>query len=284
MNAPLEHLPPGIHTIPSERYHADPAAEPSLSNSLIKLLVTKSPRHAWLAHPRLNPAFEPLEESKFDVGTAAHASLLEGRDVCEVIDAPDWRTNAAKAARDAARLAGKVPLLAHQHKSVTAMAGAALQFLSAAGLGDVLHRGACEQTLVWEDAGAHCRARLDWLTDDRRLILDFKTTGVANPEKWMRGAFDLGYDTQDVFYTRGLRRLGFDRVRFVFLVQEVEPPFLCYLVELAESARHLADLKVERAINLWSMCMRDNCWPAYPTDVHQLEAPPWLLAAEGIET
>lgn len=284
MNARVDALPAGIHTITAELYHADPCPEPSLSNSLIKLLIGKSPRHAWMAHPRLNPEQRQIEESKFDIGTASHAALLEGLDICEVIDAPDWRTKAAQIARDSARLAGRIPLLPHQHQGVMEMAGAAKTFLVAAGLGSVLDRGKPEQTLIWKDGEAHCRARVDWLTDDRSLILDFKSTGVANPERWMRGAIDLGYDTQDVFYRRGLRKLGFDRARFLFLVQEVSAPYCCYLVELAESARHLAALKVERAINLWSMCLRENFWPGYPTDVHQMEAPPWAIAdAEEIE-
>jgi PDDEXK-like domain of unknown function (DUF3799) len=113
--------------------------------------------------------------------------------------------------------------------------------------------------------------------------MDYKTTAVASPDKWIRGMVDLGYDTQAVFYTRGLHRLGYKRARFLFLVQEVSVPYCCYLVELAESMRHLASLTVERAINLWAHCVQTDTWPAYPTDVHAAEAPPWALRMAGIE-
>jgi hypothetical protein len=48
------------------------------------------------AHPKLNPQLERREDEKFDIGTAAHAIILEGFAAVEVIDAPDWRTKAAQ--------------------------------------------------------------------------------------------------------------------------------------------------------------------------------------------
>ena len=72
---------PGIYDgIPENDYHADPVGPaPSLSASIAKLLVLKSPRHAWLAHPRLNKAkAEEVEKAKRarDVGTATHKLVL----------------------------------------------------------------------------------------------------------------------------------------------------------------------------------------------------------------
>jgi hypothetical protein len=40
--------------------------------------------------------------------------LLEGTDVCIAVDAPDWRTKAAKEQRDAIRQIGRIPLLIEQ--------------------------------------------------------------------------------------------------------------------------------------------------------------------------
>ena len=50
-------------------YHADPAAQPSLSATTCKLLCRRFPLHAWHAHPRLNPDYQRVEEKKFDPGT-----------------------------------------------------------------------------------------------------------------------------------------------------------------------------------------------------------------------
>ena len=106
-------LPAGIHDgIPAERYHRDPSDRPALTAGTIKTLLAYSPWHAWHNHPRLNPEWAPTYEAKFDLGTAAHALLLQGEDVAQWIDADDWRTKAARDERDQARKEGKVPLLA----------------------------------------------------------------------------------------------------------------------------------------------------------------------------
>ena len=122
---------PGVYDIPAEIYHADPCPEPSLSSSVATALIDRSPRHAWQAHPRLNPVHEPDNRQDFDLGKAAHALLLEGRDVAEIVDAADYRTKAAREARDAAYAAGKTPLLAHQWQDVEAMIKAAIAQLAA---------------------------------------------------------------------------------------------------------------------------------------------------------
>ena len=66
---------PGVYDLPMAEYHADPCPEPSLSSSIIRLLCSASPLHAWTAHPRLNAAYVAEESDRFDVGTAAHALL-----------------------------------------------------------------------------------------------------------------------------------------------------------------------------------------------------------------
>jgi len=86
---------PGIYAIPAAQYHGDPAPEPSISASLIRMLLEASPLHAWRAHPRLGNCGEDRKTAESDCGTAAHALLLEGRDIVDVIDAPDWRTKVA---------------------------------------------------------------------------------------------------------------------------------------------------------------------------------------------
>jgi hypothetical protein len=93
---------PGIYKMRAAEYHADPCLEPSLSSTIARVLCDSAPAHAQHAHPRLNLQNVEEEAEHFDIGTAAHAILLEGEAAVTVIDAKDWRTNAAKDARDAA--------------------------------------------------------------------------------------------------------------------------------------------------------------------------------------
>ena len=268
---------PGIHAISPEEYHADPCDQPSLSSSIVHLLCTTSPAHARAAHPRLNPELERRDAGHFDVGTAAHALILEGRDSVEVIQASDWRTNAAKEARDAARAAGRVPMLADQWEHVRAMVDATQAQLDAVDATPApFTDGKPEQTLVWTEDGVTCRALVDWLREDYDAIDDFKTTSrSANPESWSRSLFNFGGDVQAAFYLRGLRALTNIEAEFRFVVQETFPPYALAVFSLAPDVLALAEARVSYAISKWRSCLELDEWPAYPTRVCHVELPPW---------
>ena len=151
---------PSITAMSAETYHGDPCAAPSLSASIINVLCTESPRHAWTAHPRLNPRYSQEEDERMDIGTIAHAILLEGSDVAAVMDFPDWRTKEARTKRDEARTAGLVPILRKNWDTVLAMVAAARVQLDAhKDARKAFRDGKPEQTILWEEAGVSCRAR-----------------------------------------------------------------------------------------------------------------------------
>jgi hypothetical protein len=262
----------------ADEYHADPAQTPSLSASVGKILMSKSAYHAWLAHPRLNPKYQAEESGTFDIGTAAHALLLEGSraKIC-VIEADDWRTKAAKEARDQARASGLTPILARHNVAVIRMVDAAKAFIETTELSGIFQDGAPEQTLVWKDNGVACRSRLDWLTKDRRVILDYKSSASAQPDWFSRQIANMGYDFQAAFYLRGLKACGHPNAQFVFLAQEVEPPHACSLHGIAPSMFAIAEAKVQRAIDLWRQCLTTGKWPAYDNRVHWAEATAWQM-------
>ena len=272
---------PGIYQMTAAEYHADPCDTPSLSSSIANILLTDSPRHAWFAHPKLNPNYKQRESATFDLGTAAHAYMLEGADVITVIDAEDWRTKAAKDARDAARAEGKVPLLARQSLAVIEMAAAAQDQLVVFNDPPIPFTGGQpEQTLIWQEGGVWCRTRLDYLHDDHRWIDDLKSTGgSANPDAWTRGQlFTTGHDLQAAFYLRGLAALTGKQARFRFVVIENEAPYALSVISLTPAALAFAEKKVQAAITLWRFCMDENRWPGYPTRTCHAELPPWLEA------
>src|SRR5882672_6742571 len=135
----------------SEKYHADPAPSPSLSSSLAAVLLSQSPRHAWRMHPKLNPRYEAEESARFDLGSAAHALLLEGNNQMEVLDFPDYRTKAAQTGRDEARARGKFPVLGHQYLDVRKMVEVAKAFIATTELADIWDEGDAEQTCIWQE-------------------------------------------------------------------------------------------------------------------------------------
>ena len=280
---------PGIYDMPAATYHADPCPEPSLSCSIAKVIVASSVAHARVQHPRLNPGAALEDESKFDIGTAAHALLLEGDAGVAVCDFPDWRTNAAKAARDAARLQGKTPLLAKVYADVVAMVAAARVQLAGHtdGGARMFTGGEPERTLIWRDdefGGIWCRARLDWLRPLTERIAgfdvdDLKTTaGSANPEDWSRTLFQNHFDLQAAWYLRGLKALTGLEGTFRFAVQETYAPFALSVVSLAPSAQTIAEKKVLYALDAWALALTRDRWIGYPARVCYARIPPWVEA------
>lgn len=267
---------PGTYCIPEAEYHADPCPAPSLSSSLAKVLLRQSPLHAKMMHPKLSPNYVSPESSRFDLGTMAHAMLLEGDDSkLVVIEADDWRTKAAKEARDAARAEGKLPILQKQSADLFAMVQQARKFLKNSEVGGVTFDS--ELTIAWQDNGVWCRSKYDWISDRRDIVLDYKTTDDANPETFIRQIGRMGYDMQAAFYTRGAQALGF-RPTFAFLAQEITPPYACSLIALSNTYMEIAAGKADIAIRTWAHCLKADSWPAYTDRILYAEPPAWEMA------
>ena len=221
-----------------------------------------------------------------DTGAIAHALLLEGENIAVVIDAPDYRTKAAREARDAARAAGKVPIKIAQMSPIEDMLTALREQLAAhKDAHNAFSDGWPETTLVWQEPsnGVWCRARLDWLHKSHACVDDYKTTGgSASPDVLTRKVFTDGWDVQAAFYLRGLRMLDPEcEPKFRFVVQETERPFGVCVIGLNEHALECAARKVDYAINEWGHCLRHDQWPGYTNrtaivELPQFEEQRWL--------
>lgn len=279
-------MKPGLYAIDAADYHRDDVGcdVPMLSASIASILLRQSPQHAYAAHPKLGGVASEECET-FDLGTAAHSLILEGsEDRYAIVEANDWRTNAAKLARDEARAAGKTPLLARQITNVRSMAHAVRSNLSRFEETPApLTNGKAEQTIVWSDEGVWCKARLDWLHHDRLCIDDLKTGAVsAKPDAWTRTIYGRGGDIQAAFYLRGLQALGGSGTRqetiFRWIVAENAYPYATSVVSLSPEGLAHAHDQVEQAIALWRACLKADSWPGYPTRTCYVDPPGWALA------
>jgi hypothetical protein len=270
----------GIYTLTADQYHADPAPTASLSSSIASVLLTQSPMHAWLAHPRLNHNYTREEgNSRFDLGSAAHMMLLERREDRIVrVQADDWRTKAAKEARDAAQANGQYAVLERQYADIVAMCTAAQDYMLTTELGDMLATGDPERTVLWQEGDLWYRCRPDMLSKDRRIVLDYKSTASAAPDAIAKQIGRMGYDMQSEFYTRGISAVTWrEDTAFVFLFQEITPPYACSLISLSNAYRAVGQAKVARAMGTWHTCVKTNNWPAYTNRILYAEPKPWDL-------
>ncbi len=267
--------------MPIREYIADPAPEPSLNASTAHRILDESPLHAWKQHPRLNPEYTHEESSRLDLGTIAHALLLENDDSRVIaIDAEDWRTKDAKDQRDAARANGLLPILRKDYTEAQTMVGVAREEIAKSELAEAFNEAIPEQTLVWKHDGIWCRSRPDKATPDWRVLFDYKTAGgSAHPSVWGRKSIiQYGYDLQAALARHGAEHLADPRdCTFVFIVQEIEPPYAVSFVSLSPAWMHLADSKLQMAMSIWKGCLRTGEWPAYVQRVAYLEPPAYAL-------
>jgi hypothetical protein len=267
-----------VDGMPHETYLSHPA----LSASGCKLLVQPGgpARYRWrLDHP------EPPRDA-WDLGHAAHMTVLGAGPEVVVIDADSWRTKAAQQQRDEARAAGAVPLLAADAQRVQDMA-ASLRAHPVASR--VLHpdSGRPEVSLFWHDEqyGVDRRGRVDWLrradASGRLIVVDLKTAASADPGEFARAAARYGYAQQAAFYQDLVVGLGLaSSAPFVFVVVEKEPPYLVSVIELDEPSLAAGRALNERAMRLFRECTDSGVWPGLTEDtVALVSLPPWALAA-----
>lgn len=278
MNARVEK--PGIYDMPEAIYHADPCQDPSLSNSIARILLDQSPMHARYAHPRLNLEREAFEvTSTMEFGTALHKLLLGKGSAIVEVKADDYRTKLAKEVRDAARESGSVPLLSEAYERVHICADSVLeQMKQREDCAEFFAPGRSEAVMIWRKGDIWCRGMVDRLPDDPKApIFDVKSTGMsANPIEWDRRMVKA-YRTQDRFYAQGSKILrGATPQPMRFIVAEMKAPFAVSVLTPAPSLQSLADEDVARAQKIWGDCLKKDEWPGYPHTAH-IEAPNWLL-------
>jgi hypothetical protein len=260
---------PGIYRgVSSVDYFSDPCPEPSFTQSLCKLIIERSPRHAWTASCRLNPNFEPDEDTKFDVGNAAHRIILGRGKEFEILDFNDWRTKAAQEAREEAAENGKIGILLHQFERASDMAQALSRQIQHHEDSDAFTKGAAEVMIVWEENGIWFRSLLDWLHDDLRTVDDLKTSDWSMaPHVLGIRAEAAGWEVQAAFIERGLDILdpeGAGRRRFRFIGQETDDPHALNVMHMSKYWMTMGHKKVQTGVDIWRRCIEAGKWPAYP--------------------
>ena len=270
---------PGLYDLSDAAYHADLAPRPSLSSSLTRKLIDRSPLHAWTACPRLNPAHEPKTSDAFDMGRAIHAMTLGKGAGIAVVDADNWTTKAARQDRDAARDAGLTPMLAAQYEAACSARNQIWHVLGD-DFGIDIATGRNEIAAFAEIDGVWCRALVDHApVDARRPLIDIKTTTNASPDACVRSVADFGYDFQAAHYLDVWEAATGERREFRFVFIEKEPPFGISVVELYDNEDDEADWmldarhKCAEARRIWGECLKTGHWPGYPARIATVGAP-----------
>lgn len=286
----MKTLEPGIHfDVAPADYFADPAPQPSLTQSIAKVLIDESPLHAWYQHPRLNPDFRRTEETKFDIGNIAHSIMLgRGKDVVVLDGFDDWRKKAAQEAREEALATGKLAVLGKHYARASKMVTAAREQLALRGLEWMFRDGWGEVVTVWREPymevrddmpDIYLRQMLDWVTPAYLDVIDYKSTDFSvAPHGIDRMMFNAGWSIQAAMAERGLDALdpaNAGRRKFFFVVQETTVPYQLTVVQLTRGPMTMGHKQLDRAVEIWRECMARGIWPGYPLDIVTPEWPGW---------
>lgn len=262
-----------VYDVKDSEYYA----EDRLSFSTAHLLLTRSPLHAKLA----------LRKSRKPRGGMARGTLfdelLTGGDRIDVLDFDAFRSNEAKAARDEALAAGKVPVKRHEYDAANEVAEIIRGQLHKHGLD--FSKAKRQVAIFWNEtatdgANVPCRCRIDAL--DLPTIWDLKTISSADDETCARHAESYGYVIQAAAYTRACEAAFPEwagRLRFIDAFMEVdEPPYLVNPKYPDAEAMQVGNEKWQVAVDRWSEATQSKEWPGYSRGITPLELPRYAIA------
>ena len=254
--------------VPEALYHADPVPERSLSVSGAKLLLPPSCPALFDWHRK-----HGKRSKSMDTGTRVHALVLgKGEEHLELLDYDEYRTDKAKAARDAAIANGKIPTKPHEMDEAQVIADAVFADPEARKLLDAVTD--TELSGFWQDEehGIWLRMRLDALGwTDRPEIVDVKTTADASPAGFAKSLAEYRYDMQARHYAEGLAailsgypgELDADDIGFTFIAVQTVPPHLVMVYELSSDDHERADESNRIARETYAACSKRDVWPAW---------------------
>lgn len=255
----------------NEGYHSLKAVSPSR----LKVLG-RSPLHYWdqfLAEDR-----EVAEPSPAMVrGTALHLAVLEPELWDGAVAVPrqafDRRTKAGReaAAEFERESAGKIILSPEDADEVRRMADAVRKHPAAAFLLEL--PGRREASYTWSDpaTGVECKCRPDWHSEDRRIVVDVKTTRDASRAEFARSIAGFDYHLQAAW---NVGALGAE----VFMAIAVESvrPFAVAVYPASGAMLAAGQRRIDAALTLLAECHRTGQWPGYGDLVQEpIDLPGW---------
>lgn len=243
-----------IDGLPNAEYHR----RPELGSTSLKTLARPGGPAKWKweqDHPR-------TYSSVFEMGTVVHSVILEEDwDAVHLMHHDNYRTKDARAERDEARAAGKIPLLLDDYTAVRDMYAAVNSHPEASAL---LRDFVPERSIFWNDStGLGLKCRPDALRTD--MIVDLKTCQNADPNEFGRTAYNFGYHQQAAHYMEGVAAATGEALPFKFILVEKTAPYLVSVVELDEDAIELGREMNNRAVSTFHDCRAVDHWPGYPT-------------------
>lgn len=240
-----------------------------LNYSAAKELL-KSPAHykAYLETKR-------KETPALRLGLLTHMALFEpGKYNAKVKVGPEVKTKAAKEWKEfiASLPEGVEGIEPEEYELIDDIVTSAEQGLNSLRLDG--NDWSTESALSAEVNGITIKGRPDLVTNiaGEKVVIDLKTCEDAGPWSFSADVHSFKYHMQAAFY---LRLTG--AKRFIILAVEKKPPFAYRLYELDEAAIKEGQRLMDEAVALYSVCLKVNNWPSYPSELTSLSLPKYAF-------
>lgn len=139
-----------------------------------------------------------------------------------------------------------------------------------------------EVSLVWDEQGVKCKARIDAITEikGQTLLLDLKTSRSAEQSDFEKSCVNYGYLIQSAHYLAGAKACGVvknDNNNFLHVVIEKEPPYLCAVYCLDDASLEVGEKRRQEALRKYIAAKQSGIWPGYSERVETIACPHWYF-------
>ena len=139
-------------------------------------------------------------------------------------------------------------------------------------------KGQTELSYFWDDLGTiKGKCRPDWISDDRSIVIDIKTTIDASPRGFQKSISTWGYHLQLGWYLRGLRKLGLPTEQFIFIAIEKTAPFCVGVYRADQEMINFAMKELDQLMPEIQTAMVSNEFPDYTPEITSIGLPPWMI-------
>ena len=125
----------------------------------------------------------------------------------------------------------------------------------------------------------------DHVNDNKKIIVDLKTTRDASKDGFPKLAGDLSYHIQAALYADLMEKVSGDNraYTFFFIAQEKTTPYAFNLFESSPQFISQGRFEYEMLLQLYKYCIDNDRWPGYQIwcenkyGILELKLPPWAI-------
>lgn len=244
--------------------------------------MAKSPAHYRYAISNVSPD-SPARKR----GRAVHIATLEPERFA--IDCARWDGERRAGAAWKAFVeenAGRELLTADEYDQALAVADAVRKDAVASRY---VSNGRAERAVTWNhrwpkvgglaERTMALKGRIDFIAD-RGALVDLKTTRDASPGAFGRAVVNYAMHAQAAFYSDGYAAATGERLPFVFVAVEPEPPYGVIVYRVPDEILEMGREHYTALLDRLQLCRDSNAWPGYADSEQELALPRWAMPRE----